>query len=188
MRPKKGAAQPYAFPVGQRQRQGGQQPARAERDRQRGKAHWLLLVGVGMLALLVVWVIGSLGLAWGITRYNDLRYGNPRTYQVDQAVGQGGDSAQHPSHFIAMNLHRQAMVIELIAGNPAKSISYAVPYLISGQGGDLVPVTLDFRDVSGDRRLDMLVVIHLSSGDKTFVFINDGQKFRPPTSKDRIHL
>jgi hypothetical protein len=151
-------------------------------EHQRKSPHWLLYVGVGMIAMLALWVVGSSALAWGLARYNDIRYGNPRTFQIDAVVGHGDDAA-HPSHFIAINLHRHVFVIEFMAGNPAKAISYSGPYLF-GQGGDLIPVTLEFRDVTGDGQPDMLIHIQ----DQTIVFVNDGTKFRPPNSSDHIHL
>ena len=154
----------------------------------KGKVHWLLPLGIGMIAMLVLWELGSFTLAWGLARYDDIRYGNPRTYQTNAVVGHGGDSLLHPSHFIAINLNRQAIVVEFPAGNPSGAQSYVVPYYILGQGGDLTPITLEFRDVTGDSKLDMIIHIHLQTQDQTFVFVNDGNKFRPPTSKDNIHL
>lgn len=153
--------------------------------------HWLLPLGIGMIAMLLLWVIGSSVLAWGLDRYDDLRYGYPRTYQIDAVVGHG-DSKEHPSHFIAMNLHGQAIVIEFPAGDPQHAMSYVVPYYIrqagGGQGGDLTPVTVTFRDVTGDGKPDMLVQILFRTQVQTFVFVNTGTKFRPPTSSDKIHL
>lgn len=149
--------------------------------------HWLLPLGVGMLAMLALWLIGSTFLAWGIQRYNDVVYGNPRTFQTDAVVGHG-DSADHPSHFIAVNLNRQAIVIEFKAGDPAKSVSYVAPVYIAGDGGDLAPVTVEFKDVNDDKRTDMIIHIHLPSQDQLSVFINDGKGFRPVTSNDKIHL
>jgi hypothetical protein len=149
--------------------------------------HWLLPLGVGMLAMLALWLIGSTFLAWGIQRYNDVLYGNPRTFQTDAVVGHG-DSTEHPSHFIAVNLNRQAIVIEFKAGDPAKSVSYVAPVYIAGDGGDLAPVTVEFKDVNDDKRTDMIIHIHLPSQDQLSVFINDGKGFRPVTSNDKIHL
>ena len=73
--------------------------------------------------------------------------------------------------------------MELMAGNPAKSINYTGPDLFES-GGDLIPVTLEFRDVTGDGKPDMLIHIQ----DKVFVFVNDGTKFRPSNANDKIHL
>ncbi len=154
----------------------------------RGKVHWLLPVGIGMIAMLILWEVGTFFLSWGMARYDDLVYGNPRTFQTDAVVGHGGDSPAHPSHFIAVNLNRQAIVVEFPAGNPAGAQSYVVPYYILGQGGDLTPITLEFRDVTGDQKLDMIIHIHLQTQDQTFVFVNTGTKFRSPTPQDNIHL
>lgn len=161
-------------------------------DKPRRNVHWLLPVGVGMVAMLLLWVLGSTVLAWGINRYDDLKYGYPRTYQTDAVVGHGGDNAQHPSHFIAVNLHGQAIIIEFPAGNPQHAESYVVPYYIreqgGGQGGDMTPVTVEFRDVTGDKKPDMIIHILFRTQDQTFVFVNDGTKFRPPNNTDNIHL
>jgi hypothetical protein len=166
-----------------------QPPLRPERKEpeQPRKVHWLLPAGVGMVAMLVLWVVGSSVLAWGMQRYNDYRYGTPRTYQIDQVVGHGGDSAAHPSHFIAINLNHQAVVIELMAGDPGKSVSYVAPVYIVGDDG-LAPITVDFKDVNADSKADMIVTIHLTNQNQVYVFINDGTKFRPSNANDKMHL
>jgi hypothetical protein len=156
-------------------------------DRHVTRNHWLLYLGIAMIILVIVWVLGSAVLAWGTQRYNDLRYGTPRTYQTDAVVGHN-DSAAHPSHFIAMNLNRQAVVIEFMGGDPAKAITYLAPVFIAGSDGQLAPVTLEFRDVTGDGKLDMLIHIHLSGQDQISVFVNTGSKFRPSTGTDNIRL
>jgi hypothetical protein len=159
-------------------------PAHAGKQAHEGRnVHWILYVGVGMIAALALWVLGSSLLAWGTAKYNDTVYGYPRTFQTDAVVGHGGDSHLQPSHFIAINLHGQVIIMELMAGNPAKSISYTGPDLFES-GGDLIPVTLEFRDVTRDGKPDMLVHIQ----DKMFVFINDGTKFRPANANDKIYL
>jgi hypothetical protein len=149
--------------------------------------HWLFLIGLGMISALVLWLIGSAVLAWGIQRFYDVRYGNPRTFQTDMAVGHGGDTPTHPSHFIAMNLNGRAVVIELKAGNPAQIATYEVPITVVDGGQSLV--TISFKDVNGDHKLDMVVDIHLPglpAQDQYSIFINDGDKFRPATSSDNI--
>ena len=161
-----------------------QAPSYADKQAyERRNVHWMLYVGVGMIAALALWVLGSSLLAWGSAKYNDIAYGYPRTFQTDAVVGHGGDNKTQPSHFVALNLHGQVIIVELMAGNPAKSINYTGPDLFES-GGDLIPVTLEFRDVTGDSKVDMLIHIQ----DKVFVFVNDGTKFRPSNAKDKIHL
>jgi hypothetical protein len=154
------------------------------------KVHWLLPVGIGMILMLILWETGTAVLAWGTARYDDIRYGNPRTFQMDAVVGHGADSQEHPSHFMALNLNRQAIVVEFPAGNPQGAQSYVVPYYILGQNASLTPITLEFRNVDGhaDGKPDMIVHIHLLTQDQTFVFVNTGSKFRPPSAQDHIHL
>lgn len=136
------------------------------------KIHWLLYVGVGMIAALAMWVTASSLLAWGTTKYNDIMYGNPRVYQIDQVVGHNSDSAAHPSHFMALNLHGQVIIIELPAGDPTKSIDYIGPDLIAA-GDEQIPVTLTFSHLNNDKNLDMIVHIQ----DKEVHFCNNGTKF-----------
>src|SRR5215469_10158414 len=146
--------------------------------------HWLFLIGLGMISMVVLWLIGSAVLAWGTQRYYDVRYGSPRTYQTDMAVGHGGDSPAHPSHFIAMNLNNQAIVVELKAGDPAKIVSYKAPITILDGGQS--PVTVSFKDLIGHHKLDMIIDIHLPGQDQLSYFINDNDQFRPATANDPI--
>jgi hypothetical protein len=141
-----------------------------------------------MLGALVLWMVGSSALAWGIQRYDDLRYGSPRTFQMDAVVGHNHDSPQHPSHFIAVNLNRQAVIVEFMAGDPSKAVTYVAPVYIANSGGESAPVTLEFRDVTGDGKPDMIVHVHLPTQDQVLVFVNDGTKFRPSNGNDKIKI
>jgi hypothetical protein len=143
--------------------------------------HWLLLVGVGMLAMFALWVVGTGLVTWGSTQLDDWHYGRPRTFQMDARVGH--DDAVTPSHFIALNLNRHIIIIELPGGDPSKARIYTGPTLF-GDGQDLTPVTLSFKDVNGDGKPDMLV--HMQ--DQTVVFINDGTQFRPLKPGEHITL
>ena len=136
------------------------------------KVHWLLYVGVGMIAALALWVTASSLLAWGTEKYNDIVYGNPRIFQTDAVVGHNHDSLVHPSHFIALNLHGQVIIVELPAGDPTKSIDYIGPALIA-VGDEKIPITLTFAELNGDKKVDMIVHIQ----DKVVHFCNNGTKF-----------
>src|SRR5207244_4511355 len=137
----------------------------SEREPGKGRrnVHWLLPLGVGMIGALALWMLASTVLAWGVARLDDVRYGNPRTFQTDAAVGHNGDGSLHPSHFVAINLRGQIIVVEFPAGDPTKSINYIGPNLVES-GSDLIPVTLEFRDVTSDGKRDMLIHIQ----DKVF--------------------
>ena len=135
--------------------------------------HWLVYVGIGMIAMLALWVgLQMLG-SWWSAHQLDAAYGFPRTYQVDAVVGHD-DSANHPTHFIFLNLKGRVVIIELPGGNVAHARIYNGPAII-GANPDQTPVTAEFQDVNGDGKLDMIVDI----GTQQFTYINDGTQFTP---------
>ena len=115
---------------------------------------WLVYLVAGMvLTLLVLW-IGQFLWNWGTTTMDDLRYGRPRTTQVDQFVGH--ETGSVPSHFVAMNFSGQIYIVEIPGGSAHGSQLLVGPHLF-GTGADLAPVTLSFP---GDpHRPDLLIVV-----------------------------
>ncbi len=145
------------------------------------RLHWMAILGIGMCVMLVLWILGSVMLAWWHDKQDDLTYGRPRTFQIDAVVGHNDASTQ--SHFIAINLHRQIEVLECPGGDCSKAVVYIGPLLMGADQG-LDPVTLEFKDVNRDGKLDMLIHVR----DQTVVFLNDTGKFRPVRSEDHIFL
>src|SRR5712691_3626646 len=141
-------------------------------------AHPLLLLGLGMIAMLVLWTLLTLAVSWWNTTWDDLHYGRPRTFQTDAVVGQN-DSAASPSHFIALNLNGRIEVIEFPGGDASKARIYSGPQLY-GSGDALIPVTLSFVDVNGNHHPDMI----LRFQDTRLVYINESGGFRPATSSE----
>jgi hypothetical protein len=135
--------------------------------------HWSFVLGLGMILMLALWVLGSYALSWWNNHQLDTAYGMPRTYQIDQVVGHT-DSAQHPTHFIAVNLDAKITIIEIPGGNNQHARIYSGPSLFS-DNGDTIPVTLEFYDVNGDGKVDMIVHV----GDQKIVYLNDGTQFKP---------
>ena len=89
-----------------------------------------------------------------------------------------------PSHFVALNLERRVVILELPGGDATQTRTIVGPYLF-GAGEDLTPVLLRFADVNADQRLDMLVNVK----QEEMVYINDAAKAMlsassPPTSWD----
>jgi hypothetical protein len=146
-------------------------------DRRFDAGHLLIVVGVALLIMLLGWLALSWLGTWWQTQTNDWTYGRPRTFQTDAVVGHH-DSPGHPSHFLALNLNRHVLVIELPGGDSSKSLIYTGPTLV-GDGQDLTPVTLTFTDVNGDSKPDM--EIHIL--DQVIVFHNTGSKFVPSSSQ-----
>ncbi len=138
--------------------------------------HWLVFVGIAMFIMIIGWVaFNALG-SWWQTTQDDWHFGRPRTFQTDAVVGHN-DSPSNPSHFIAVNLNRHVLIIELPGGDSTKARIYSGPILI-GPGQDLAPVTLSFQDVNGDGSRDMIVNVQ----DAHFVYLNNNGTFRPAKS------
>ena len=137
------------------------------------RLHWSFILGLGMLTMLGLWAGASLFLNWWNSHQLDSTYGIPRTYQTDQVVGHA-DSTDHPTHFVAINLNARITIIEIPGGDSAHARIYSGPTLFS-DNGDSIPVTLEFKDVNSDGKVDMIVHI----GDQKIVYLNDGTQFKP---------
>jgi len=146
------------------------------------RPHWLLYVGLAMLIMVVGWVLFNSAVNWWQVTQDDWHYGRPRTFQINDVVGHN-DSAANPSHFIALNLNRHIEIIEFPGGDASKAKIYMGPTLL-GDGQDLAPVTLTFKDINGDGEPDMIVNVE----DSHFVYINDNGTFRPARPGDNIHM
>jgi hypothetical protein len=135
-----------------------------------------------MVIMLALFVGGNAVSTWWTIHQDDSTYGRPRTFQIDQVVGHN-DSAENPSHFEAINLNRHIIVIELPGGDSSKARIYNITTLF-GNGQELTPVTISFKDVNNDGLLDM--EIHIQK--QTIVFINENGQFRPLKPTEHVHL
>src|SRR5207248_10666842 len=116
--------------------------------------HPLLYLGVGMLAMAALFLLLSSAGTWIQTTKDDITYGRPRTFHIDAVVGHN-DSVANPSHLIALNLNRHIQVIEIPGQDSTKERTFQITTLY-GDGEDVTPITLTFRDVNGDGKPDML--------------------------------
>lgn len=130
-------------------------PTHAPRHAGKASRAWLIYVVLGMLAAMLLLWLGQMLWNWGARVSDDLRYGYPRTTQLDRFVGH--ESGQTPTHFIATNVNGQIYIVEIPGGNPGASHLLVGPHLI-GQGADLAPVLLSFP---GDpQHPDLLVTVN----------------------------
>jgi hypothetical protein len=156
-------------------------PVTKQKPKRHWRFHWLVPVGVGALATVLLLFVLSDVLNWWSTMQDDWHYGRPRTAQYDAVIGHNHDSPQHPSHFIALNLNRHIEIIEFPGGDATKAKVYLGPTLFEDRE-DLTPVTLEFKALKPDGKLDMIVHV----GDNKVVFINDNGAFRLVQPGDNI--
>ncbi len=138
------------------------------------RTHWLTYVGLPFLVALLGWLAISMLAVWWQGKQDDWTYGNPKTFQVDAVVGHS-DSTSNPSHFVAMNLHGEIVVIELPGGNIGKARSYAITTLPGANS--YLPVRVSFKDISGHGKLDMLIDIGDPGSVVQIVLFNTGSQF-----------
>jgi hypothetical protein len=134
-----------------------------------------LIIVAGYLLLMVVSGHGQI-------LVDDLRYGRPRTTQLSAYVGHNEQAGQ-PSHFVAMNLNRRVVVIELPGGDSTKAQTLQGPYLF-GAKEDLTPVGLRVQDINADSKGDLVIAVK----NEEIVYINEGEAFRLITDDERRQL
>ncbi|HEX6288160.1 MAG TPA: hypothetical protein VFZ66_03170 [Herpetosiphonaceae bacterium] len=138
-------------------------------------------IQVGIVVVLGFIVLNLL-IGRGQTWLDDMRYGRPRTMQLSAYVGHNEQAGQ-PSHFVAMNLNRRVIVIELPGGDSAKAQTLQGPYLF-GAHEDLTPVTLRVKDLNSDQKGDLVIAVK----NEEIIYINTGETFRLITDDERRQL
>jgi len=144
-----------------------------EKRRRLDRSTLIIILCLAVIAMVLGWFFLSKVADWWTGVQENIKYGNPRTYQTDQFVNLG-DSPVHPDHFIAINLHGE---IEVIVMNPLDHTRNTM-YELTNVGIESIPVTLSFRDTSGDERTDDIVTIG-DSTPYTLVLTNNGKTLVP---------
>ena len=139
--------------------------------KQRRRPHWLVISGLSMMFLLLLWAFLSWFTSWIANNQLNATYEYPRVSQAD-AIVYPGDTSDHPSHYLFLNLQGTVLIVELPHGDSAKARIYKGPTLFS-DNADQIPVTGEFRVVNN--RVEMLVHIQ----DRVILYINDGTQFKP---------
>jgi hypothetical protein len=130
------------------------QKKRLPSPRRQQNLYWVVPVGLTVIGMLLLTLAIQLIWNWGISVYDNLCYGMPRTMQVDAFVGQ--ETGKTPSHFIAENMHGRVVIIEMPGGD-VQHVRVIVGPQIAGPNADQVPVVVSFVDRHKDHRPDMLV-------------------------------
>lgn len=146
-------------------------PKKTRRIRQRriDRSMFSIIVSLVIIVMVGGWWLLTTVSTWWANWQDDLHYGNPRTFQVDQFVGQG-DSPDHPDHFIAVNIHGRVVVVQLNLQHPELDQTYGITAT-----DPTTPVSLTFRQVGSTLAMYVLVgttapyTVELVSNGKLFV-------------------
>src|SRR5712691_13523480 len=162
----------YDYPVRQTT-QFQPKPTKVMRQRRFDRTTFVIWVCIGLLVMIVGWWLLSWVANWWQGVQDNMKFGNPRTFQAEQYMNLG-DSPAHPDHFIALNLHG---VIEVIQIDPLDRTKDTV-YVLTSVENESIPASLSFRDTTGDRRMDVIVTIG-DSNPYTLVMLNNGKTLVP---------
>jgi hypothetical protein len=122
--------------------------------KRRQTVHWAVPVVPTIVGMLLLTLAIQLAWNWGTSVYNDIRYGMPRTMQVDAFVGH--ETGKIPSHFIAQNIRGRVIIMEMPGGD-VQHVRVIVGPQIIGPNADQVPIVLSFVEHNGDHVPDMVV-------------------------------
>jgi hypothetical protein len=149
--------------------------------RPRLRGHPLSSAILATLAVFVAYQVLGSAVFWVQLRLDDLRYGYPRSYQVDGYVG-FGEANGLPTHFIALNLHRQVMIYAIAGSDPTHVLIIKGPYLF-GTNEEYAPVRLRLIDVTGDGYPDLV----LDVDHQHMVYVDEPRlgTFRPLLPQER---
>lgn len=144
-------------------------------------SHPLVSAALCAIAVVVAFQVFSGFTFWAQVKIDDLRYGFPRSYQTDGYVG-FGESNGLPTHFIALNLHRQVVIMAEAGDDPTHVLTIKGPYLY-GANEEYTPVTLRLIDVTGDGYPDLV----LNVDHQQIVYVDEPRRgaFRPLLPQER---
>ena len=136
-------------------------------------------ITTAVIAAVALYMALSALVSWGISKYDDMRYGTTRTFHTDVVIGID-DSVTNPTHFVAMNINRQVVVMQIPGGDTSKTRIINGPYLFGGDE-DRTPVLLNFNDVNSDGMQDMIVNVK----NEALIYLNRGDHLSLMTPEER---
>src|SRR6266851_4725926 len=160
----------YRYPT---QQQPDPKKTRVIPQRRFDRTTFVIWLCIGLIVMIVGWWLLSWLANWWQGVQDNMKYGNPRTFQTEQYMNLG-DSPAHPDHFIAINLHGEIEVIVMNSLDHTRNTMYG----LTNVGNESIPATLSFRDTSGSGRMDVIVTIG-DSTPYTLILLNNGKTLVP---------
>lgn len=135
-----------------------------------------------VLALLALFLLLSTAITWVHIKIDDIRYGRPRTFQLEAFVGHHEEQGL-PTRMISMNMNRQIVVMVIPGGDASKVHTLKGPYLF-GEREDLTPATLRLEDMNSDGNVDLILQVK----NEAVVYMNRDSSFQLISPEERQQL
>lgn len=158
---------------------GALAPSYTTPEAQTERSNAVAYLATTLLAIVALALIGSSVLSWAQIKLDDYRYGRPRITTLSASVGHN-EAGGTPTQFVAMNLNRRVVVLQVPGGDPAQTRTLTGPYLF-GANEDLTPVHLRLGLINSDNEPDLIVSVK----NEEIIYINEGGTFRLITPEER---
>ena len=123
-----------------------------------------MLIALGAL-LYVLYALTATALAWTTVKLDDIRYGYPRTFQMNGVLA-AHTAGNQRAHFLVQNLQGQVW-ITIIPDDVARRVLVIKGPQLLGTDRSLAPATLALQDVNRDGYTDLM----LNVDGKTFLYL-----------------
>ncbi len=136
---------------------GRSQRTRRSTEPLRSGPSWWFPVSGTLLAVILLYMVVFWVYTFGVLAYNRLSYGPTPSFHLEAVVGEQ-DTADHPTHLFAMNLHGHILIQVAPSGDFTHITTYTLPALSPKMWGDLdnIAITLAVAPGTGN------ILIHLT--------------------------
>ncbi len=135
-------------------------------------------VGSIVLAFVAIGMLFQATAGWFTRSLDDVRYGFPRSVQINGYVGHG-DERLSPTIIRTMNVGGQITTHVMPGGDASRVQVLKGPYLF-GADNEYVVAQPELHNLNGDEHVDLLVNVR----GEVLVYLNDNGNFRVGTPEE----